>query len=446
MNFEETILILLEEKKYNELKELLSNSNVFDIAEVLNDIEEENMLLLFRLLPKNLATEVFSEVDSDMQSYLINSITDTEIKYLIEKLFIDDTVDLIEELPANIVKKVLKNTSVEKRKIINQFLNYPEDSAGSIMTIEFLDLKKEMSVSQSIDRIKKIGVNKETVNECYVISKSRRLEGVVSLKDIILSDNNYLINEIMNEDVISVHTHEDSADITNLFKKYDVLSMPVVDNENRLVGIITIDDIIDVIEEETSEDIEKMAAITPLDESYMKASVFSLARKRMVWLLILMITATISQAILKNNEDFLSQFVVLTAFIPMLMGAGGNAGSQSSTLIVRGIALNEIELSDFFTIIFKEARVALLSGFVLAIVNFIKLYLIESISFEISLAVSLSLICTILVAKLAGGALPLLAKKVKIDPALMAAPLITTILDAVTVLIYLSIAKVLLGF
>ncbi len=446
MNLEETIIILLEEKKYNEIKELLRNSNVFDIAEILNDIDETDMLLLFRLLPKDLATEVFSEVDSDMQSFIINSITDSEIKYLIDKLFIDDTVDLIEELPANIVKKVLKNTSQEKRKIINQFLIYQEDSAGSIMTIEFLDLKKEMTVVQSIERIKKIGVNKETVNECYVISKSRRLEGVVTLKDIVLSDNNSLISSIMEDDVISVHTSEDIADIANLFKKYDVLSMPVVDGENRLVGIITIDDIIDVIEEETSEDIEKMAAIMPLDESYMKASVFSLAKKRMVWLLLLMITATISQAILRNNENFLAQFVMLTAFIPMLMGAGGNAGSQASTLIIRGIALNEIELSDFFVIIFKEARVALLSGSVLAIVNFIKLYLIENISFEISLAVSLSLICTILVAKLAGGSLPLLAKVVKIDPALMAAPLITTILDAVTVLIYLFIAKLLLGF
>ncbi|MCK5812497.1 MAG: magnesium transporter [Clostridiales bacterium] len=446
MNLEETIIILLEEKKYNEIKNLLIESNVFDIAEILNDIDEANMLLLFRLLPKDLATEVFSEVDSDMQSYIINSITDSEIKYIIDKLFIDDTVDLIEELPANIVKIVLKNISQEKRKIINQFLIYPEDSAGSIMTIEFLDLKKEMSVAQSIDRIKKIGVNKETVNECYVISKSRRLEGVVTLKDIVLSDNSFLISKIMEEDVLSVHTSEDIADIAYMFKKYDVLSMPVVDNESRLVGIITIDDIIDVIEEETSEDIEKMAAIMPLDESYMKASVFSLAKKRMVWLLLLMITATISQAILKNNENFLSQFVVLTAFIPMLMGAGGNAGSQASTLIIRGIALNEIELSDFLVIIFKEARVALLSGLVLAIVNFIKLYLIENISFEVSLTVSLSLICTILVAKLAGGSLPLLAKILKIDPALMAAPLITTILDAVTVLIYLSIAKLLLGF
>lgn len=446
MDFKEIILNLLEEKKYNQIKQLLLENNEFDIAELLNDLDEEQMLTLFRLLPKDLASSVFSEVDSDLQTYIINSINDIEIKHLIDKLFIDDTVDLIEELPANVVKRILANTDSEKRKIINQFLKYPEDSAGSLMTIEFLDLDKNMSVQQSIERIKKIGVNKETVNECFVINSSRVLEGMVSLKDIVLSDNNKVISDIMDEDFISVHTSEDIEEITQLFRKYDILSMPVVDNENRLVGIITVDDIIDVIEEETSEAIEKMAAISPLEESYMKASVFSLARKRVVWLLILMITATFSQAVLKGNEMFLSQFVILTAFIPMLMGAGGNAGSQSSTLIIRGLALNEIDLSDFFIILFKEARVALLSGFVLAVVNFVKLFLIESISFEVSMAVSLSLICTILVAKLAGGSLPLLAKVLKIDPALMAAPLITTILDAVTVLIYLNIARLLLGF
>jgi len=444
MNLKDLFLDLLDEKKYNEIKNLLIDSNIFDIAEVLNDLDEDKMLTIFRLLPKDIATEVFKQMDSDMQSYVIRSVNDIEIKNLIDNLFIDDTVDLIEELPAIIVKKILKNTTLEKRKIINQFLNYPEDSAGSIMTIEFLDLKKEMSVALSIERIKKIGLNKETVNECYVMDSNRILEGVVSLKDIVISENNIIIKDIMDTDFIFVNTLDDSEDVAVTFKKYDVLSLPVVDNEKRLVGIITIDDIIDVIEEETSEDIEKMAALSPLDESYMKASVFSLTKKRIGWLLVLMITATFSQAILKNNEGFLSEFVLLTAFIPMLMGAGGNAGSQASTLIIRGLALKDIETGDFLKIIFKEARVALLTGIILAIVNFIKLYLIESIQLEVSLVVSFSLIFTILVAKIAGGALPLIAEKLNIDPALMAAPLITTILDAVTVLIYLQIASLLL--
>ena len=444
MDLRNLFLDLLEKRKYNEIKNLLIESNIFDIAEIFNDLKENEMMIIFRLLPKDIATDVFKEMDSDIQSYVINSVNDIETKNLINNLFIDDTVDLIEEVPAIIVKKILKNTTIEKRKIINQFLKYPEDSAGSIMTIEFLDLKKEMSVELSIERIKKIGLNKETVNECYVMDSNRVLEGVVSLKDIVISDNNIIIKDIMNTDYIFVNTLDDSEDVASLFKKYDALSMPVVDNENRLVGIITIDDIIDVIDEETSEDIEKMAAILPLDESYMKASVFNLAKKRIGWLLILMITATFSQAILRNNESFLSEFVLLTAFIPMLMGAGGNAGSQASTLIIRGLALHSIETKDFFKIILKEARVALLTGVVLAVVNFIKLYFVESIQLEVSLIVSFSLIFTILVAKIAGGALPLIANKLKIDPALMAAPLITTILDAVTVLIYLQIAIFLL--
>jgi magnesium transporter len=448
MALQEYIIELLEQKKYAQVHDLLLEMNAIDVAEFLGEIPDDQMLYLFRLLPKDISAEVFSNLDSDMQEYIIKYITDKEIHELVDMLFIDDTVDFIEELPANVVKKVLRNTSNEKRKIINQFLNYPEDSAGSIMTIEFMDLKKEMTVGESIERIKRIGINKETVNTCYVTGPNRILEGEVTLKDLVLADNSKKIEEIMAEDaeMVNIPTEMDVEEISLLFRKYDALSLPVTDSEKRLVGIITVDDILDIVQEEVSEDIEKMAAILPLEEEYLKASSFSMARKRFVWLLILMITATFTQAIIRSYESMLATYVILTAYIPMLMGTGGNAGSQASTLIIRGLALGTIEMKDFFRIIWKELRVSLMVGIFLAIINFIKMYLIDRINnIYIISAVSFSLIITVFVAKIVGGSLPIIAKKLKLDPAIMAAPLITTIVDAVTVLIYFSIAMWLLS-
>lgn len=448
MALQEYIIELLDQKKFAHVHSLLLEMNAVDVAEFLGDIPDDQMLYLFRLLPKDMSAEVFSNLDSDMQEFIVKSITDTEIQELIDMLFIDDTVDFIEELPAIVVKKVLRNTSSEKRKIINQFLNYPEDSAGSIMTIEFMDLKKEMTVGESIDRIKRIGINKETINTCYVTGSNRILEGEVTLKDLVLADNSKKISEIMSDDeeIINIPTTMDVEEISLLFQKYDALSLPVTDREQRLVGIITVDDILDIVQEEVSEDIEKMAAILPLEEEYLKASAFSMARKRVVWLLVLMITATFTQAIIRTYESMLATYVILTAYIPMLMGTGGNAGSQSSTLIIRGLALGTVELKDFFRIIWKELRVSLMVGFSLAVINFIKMYLIDRINnIFIIIAVSVSLIITVFVAKIVGGSLPIIAKKLKLDPAIMAAPLITTIVDAVTVLIYFSVAMKLLS-
>lgn len=448
MALQEYIIELLEQKQYARVHELLLEMNVIDVAEFLGEIPDDQMLYLFRLLPKDVSAEVFSNLDSDMQEYIVKFITDTEIQELVDMLFIDDTVDFIEELPAIVVKRVLRNTNHEKRKIINQFLNYPEDSAGSIMTIEFMDLKKEMTVGESIERIKRIGVNKETVNTCYVTGPNRVLEGEVTLKDLVLAENIKNISEIMSEDteIVSIPTNMDVEEISLLFQKYDALSLPVTDGENRLVGIITVDDILDIVQDEVSEDIEKMAAIVPLEEEYLKATVFSMAKKRVVWLLVLMITATFTQAIIRSYESMLATYVILMAYIPMLMGTGGNSGSQASTLIIRGLALGDIELKDFFKIIWKELRVALLVGFFLAIVNFIKMYLIDRINnIYIILAVSVSLIVTVFVAKIVGGSLPIIAKKLKLDPAIMATPLITTIVDAVTVMIYFSFSMWLLN-
>lgn len=447
MVIKERITELLEQKRFNEAHALILDLNSADIAEILNEIPEEQMLYFYRLLPKDISAEVFSELDSDMQEYIINFITDSEIQKLMDNLYMDDAVDLLEELPANVVKKILKNTNSDKRTVINHFLNYPEDSAGTIMTIEFMDLKKEMSVEQAIERIKRIGIKKETVNTCYVTGPERILEGEITLKTLVLEENGKLIKDIMipRDDMVYIPTNMDVEEVARIFRKYDALSLPVVDREKRLVGIITVDDILDIQQEEASEDIERMAAIMPIEGEYLKASVFTMARKRFLWLLILMITATFTQAIIRNYEAVLSTYVILTAYIPMLMGTGGNAGSQASTLIIRGLALGDIKMKNFLLIIWKEARVSLLVGVFLAIVNFIKMYLIDRPdNIFISVAVSVSLIFTVFTAKIVGGCLPIIAKKLKLDPAIMAAPLITTIVDAVTVLIYFNIAMKLL--
>ncbi|SCG84188.1 Magnesium transporter mgtE [Proteiniborus sp. DW1] len=441
----EKVLELIRENKLMQARNELIDMNVVDIAQLLDETNQEKMLIIFRILPKDISADVFSYLSYEKQRYIIESITDKEIKNIINELFLDDTIDFLEELPANVVKKVLKNTDENTRALINQFLKYPENSAGSIMTIEYVDLKKKMTVKEALEHIRKTGIDKETINTCYVMDKNRRLEGVISIRQLILNDDDTIINDIMDENVIYVHTLEDQEDVADTFRKYDFTSMPVVDNENRLVGIITIDDIVDIIEQENTEDFQKMAAMVPSEEEYLKTSVFSLAKHRVMWLLVLMISATFTGNIIKKFEDVLQSVVVLAAFIPMLMDTGGNAGSQSSTLVIRGLALGEIKAKDILKVIWKELRVSIVVGITLAIVNFLRIFLLEKTDFYISLAICISLFFTVVIAKVVGGVLPILAKKLKMDPAIMASPLITTIVDAFALLIYFTAATALLG-
>lgn len=435
----------LDKERIETLRNKFTEMNVVDIAQIFEEIPEEKKLIIFRILPKDIAAEVFSYMSQKEQQFIIESITDKEVQSLVEDLYLDDTVDFIEELPANVVKKVLRNTDEETRKRINFFLNYPENSAGSIMTIEYVDLRKDMTVKEAIARIKKIGIDRETIDTCYVTSKGRKLEGVVLLRQIILSDEDEIIENIMDKDVKYVNTHDDQEKVALLFKKYDLLAMPVTDNEDRLVGIITIDDILDIIEEETTEDFYKMAAMEPSEEDYLDTSVFSLAKHRIVWLLVLMISATFTGSIIKKYEDVLQAVVILTAFIPMLMDTGGNAGSQSSTLVIRGLALGDIKLKDWPKVLFKEFRVSLIVGITLSFVNFLRIYFLEKVDFYVAVTVCSTLFFTVVIAKAVGGLLPIIAKKFKVDPAIMASPLITTIVDALVLILYFATATMLLG-
>ncbi|WP_061309726.1 magnesium transporter [Clostridium botulinum] len=442
----ERILELINEKKYSEAREELLKLNSVDIATLLEEVDnKKNMLVLFRLLPKDIEIDVFSYMSNDMQQYIIQSITHEEMTTIIDQLYFDDVIDLLEEMPANIVKKILLNTDEKKRKLINQFLKYEEDSAGSIMTIEFVDLKKEMTVEQAIERIRKIGVDKQTINTCYVIDRNRKLEGIISIRRLILSNKDVLIKDIMKENYVSINTFDDQEYVASQFKKYDLVSMPVVDKEHRLVGIITIDDIVDIIDQENTEDFHKMAAMEPSEEEYLKTGVFELAKHRIIWLLVLMISATFTGNIIRKSEDVLQSVVILASFIPMLMDTGGNSGSQSSTLVIRGLALGEIKLKDIFKVMWKEFRVSVVVGIALSVVNFFRVYFIEKVSFMVSMTVCISLFFTVVLAKVVGGILPIVAKKLRLDPAIMASPLITTIVDAVALLIYFGIAKILLG-
>lgn len=441
----ELIMNLVKENKYAEVKTYLMQMNVVDIAQFLEDLEVEQMLVLFRLLPKEIAADVFAYMSYEQQEYIIEAITDSEISSIVNDLFLDDTVDLLEEMPSNIVKKILKNTNKETRESINQLLKYPENSAGSLMTIEYVDLKKEMSVAQAIGHIKKTGLDKETINTCYVIDGNRKLEGIVSLRKLILHESEVLIKDMMNTKIISIDTGMDQEEIADLFKKYDLLAMPVVDKENRLVGIITIDDIVDIIEQENTEDMQKMAAMQPSEEAYLKTKVFTLAKHRVIWLLVLMISATFTGNIIKQFEEVIQSVVVLAAFIPMLMDTGGNAGSQSATLVIRGIALNEIELGDIFKVLWKEFRVSVIVGLILSVVNFLRIYFFEKTDLKISITVCVSLFFTVVLAKIVGGVLPIIAKRLKLDPAIMASPLITTIVDAVALFTYFTMASWMLG-
>lgn len=439
----EEVIELLENKRYTNLYKYLKQLNNQDISLLFEELSPEDIVLLFRLLPKDEAAEVFSYMEPDLQEQLINNLTDKELKLVIDELFMDDTVDLIEEMPSNVVKRILKTVNKEDRNTINELLKYPSDSAGSIMTTEFVDLKINMTVEDAFKKIKKIGLNKETVYTCYVLDIKRVIIGIVDIKDLLLADRDALIKDIMETNVVTVNTLEDKEEVTKLFDKYDLVALPVVDKENRLVGIVTIDDAIDVLQEETTEDFELMAAITPTEESYFKTSVFKHARNRILWLLLLMVSSMITGGILTHYEEAFAAVPLLVSFIPMIMGTGGNCGSQSSTLIIRGMAVDEIEPKDFFRAIWKEFRVALLAGTALAIVNGIRI-MIQYGNLKIAIVLGLTLIGTACLAKMLGCALPMLAKKLKIDPAIMAAPIISTILDSCSILIYFNIAVAIL--
>lgn len=441
----EKVNTLIHESKIIELSEYLQSLNSVDIAKLIMKLQSKDLILTFRLLPKDTASEVFSYLDVSYQQCLVETMSDIEIQEIVEELFLDDTVDFIEELPAHIVKKVLRNTSYEKRNLINQFLKYDEYSAGSIMTIEFVNLKENMIVKEAIQYIRSTGFNKETIETCFVIDKYRKLKGVLSLKDLILSDENTLISDIMDKNIIYTKTNEDQEKVTSLFKDYDLICMPVVDFEDRLVGIITIDDILDIIEQENTEDFQKMAAIQPIEEPYLKTPVWQLAKHRVVWLLVLMISATITGSIIKKFDDIIQSVVILAAFIPMLMDTGGNAGSQASTLVIRGLALGDIELKDYLKVMLKEFKVSLIVATALATINFLRIYIFEKTDILISLTVCGSLFFTVIIAKVVGSILPIIAKKLKFDPAIMASPLITTIVDAFALVIYFSLARFFLG-
>lgn len=436
----ETIMKLIEENRYKEVRNEITEMNIVDIAQLLMELDRKRLLILFRILPKEIAAGVFSYVSLELQQYIIESITDREINNIVSELFLDDAVDFLEEMPSNVVKKVLRNTDEETRKLINQFLNYPEYSAGSVMTIEFVDLKKQMTVKSALNHIKATGIDKETINTCYVIDKSRKLQGVLSIRKLILADEDMQVSEIMNEDVIYANTLDDQETVASLFKKYDLTSLPVVDNEHRLVGIVTIDDIIDIIDQENTEDLHKMAAMEPLEEEYLKTSAVVLAKHRIVWLLVLMISATFTGKIIARYEALLQSMVILTTFIPMIMNTGGNAGSQSATLIIRGMALGEINTWDVLRVLYKELKVSILAGSILAFVNFGRLVLFERVNYLIAVVVCMSLLCTVIIAKMVGGILPIVAKKIRLDPAIMASPLISTIVDALSLTIFFTIA------
>lgn len=447
----EELFELLENRRIKELQQILEGMNEFDIAAFLSELKPQQMAMVFRMLSKEKGAEVFANLEVEEQELIINSITDTELASIIEELYLDDAVDMMEELPANVVKRVMRIATSETRNLINQFLRYPEDSVGSIMTAEYVDLKKYMNVRESIARIRRIGKDSETIYTCYVTSADRRLEGVVTLRELLLSNDDEIIENIMDTNVIFATTTDDKERVVNLFSDYDLLAVPVVDKEGRLVGIVTVDDVIDVMHQEATEDIEKMAAITPSDRPYMRLGTLELWRNRIPWLMLLMIGATFTGLIISSFEDALAAQAALTAFIPMLMGTGGNSGSQSSVTIVRGLSLGEIRFSDMGKILWKELRVGLLCGISLAAVNFIKILLVDhtllgnsEITIMIAAVVCITLVGTVVVAKLVGCILPLLVEKIGLDPAVMASPLLSTIVDALTLCVYFSVARGLL--
>ena len=436
---------LLASKQYTNLRQYLSELNEADIAALMEELEGEEMLKVFRILPKNLAADVFSYLEVESQQTIITSLSDKEAGIVIDNLMADDAADFLEEMPANIVRKLLANANPDTRQAVNQLLRYPEDSAGSIMTVEYVSLKESYTVDQAIERIRAVGLDSETINICYVLDASRELVGTVALRYLLLSQGNELISDIMHENVISVNTLTDQEQVAAQFKKYDFTAMPVVDNENRMVGIITVDDIVDIMEEEVTEDMEKMAAIVPSDKPYMRTTVGETYRKRIPWLLLLMVSATFTGAIIASFEEALSVYAALIAFIPMLMDTGGNAGGQASVTIIRGLSLGEIAYRDVPRVVWKEIRVAVLCGGTLAAANFVKLMLLDRVGMMVSLTVCLTLVAAVLMAMLVGCLLPVGAKRIGFDPAVMASPFITTIVDALSLLVYFRVATILLG-
>lgn len=441
----EALIQLIDDKKIHSAKELVSDMNEADLASMLEHLPSRYQVIVFRILPKEAAADTFAFLESDIQEKLITAFSDRELREIVDNLYVDDTVDMLEEMPASVVKRILKHTDPETRKIINEIMNYPEDSAGSIMTTEYISLKKNMTVEQSFERIRQLAIDKETIYTCYVTNEQNVLQGIVTVKNLLLSSYNDIIGDIMETNIISVNTLEDKENVVHNFDKYDFLAMPVVDKENRLVGIVTFDDAMDVMQDENTEDIEKMAAIMPTDKPYMKTGVFETYKKRIPWLLLLMISATFTGSIIQHYEEALGTYVVLTAFIPMLMDTAGNAGSQASVTIIRGLSLNEIEFKDTFKIQFKELIVALICGLTLAVANFAKLMIIDKVGVQIAFIVCATLTVVVLVAKFVGCTLPILAKRVGFDPAVMASPFITTIVDAISLLVYFQIASHLLG-
>ena len=439
----ETAQKCVESRDLSGLKKCLKEMYPADVEMLMEGLNEKELLLVFRLLPKELAAEVFVEMDPEMQESLITRFTDKELSEVMSELYVDDTVDIIEEMPANIVTRLLKSADSETRKQINDILKYPKDSAGSVMTTEFVKLRESMTVLEAFQTIRRVGVDKETIYTCYVTERAK-LIGVVTVKDMLLCEETKTIGEIMERNVIYVNTHDDKEETVNLMSKYDFMTMPVTDAEGRLVGIVTFDDAIDVIQEETTEDIEKMAAITPTDKPYLKLGVFQTWKNRIPWLALLMVSATFTGTILSRYEDSLAKVVALTAFIPMLMDSGGNAGSQASVTIIRGLSLEEIRFGDIFRVIWKEFRVSLLCGISLALLGFLKAMFIDRVSVTIGVVIALTLFVTIVCAKLVGCVLPMLAKKLGFDPAVMASPFITTIVEAIGLVVYFNIATLLL--
>ncbi len=443
--FRETLVSLLEEKKYPTLRDVLVTLNPADIAALFEELPADRLPLLFRLLPKELAAETFVEMEPDEQELLIRGFSDNELKEVIDELYLDDAVDIVEEMPANVVKRILRSADPDTRKMINEILKYPEDSAGSIMTIEYVRLRRQFTVEQAIKHIRRTGIDKETIYTCYVTDDNRRLLGFVSVKTLLLSDEEASIEDVMETNVIYVHTSEDRETVANLFHKYNFIALPVVDEEQRLVGIVTVDDALDVMQEEYTEDIEKMAAITPSGKPYLKTSVFALWKARIPWLLLLMISATFTGMIITAFEQALAAQVTLAAFIPMLMDTGGNCGSQSSATVIRGLSLDEIEFSDLLRVQWKEIRVAVLCGVTLAAASFAKLLLFDKVTLAVALVVCVTLAATVLCAKVVGCTLPILSMKVGFDPAVMSSPFITTIVDAISLMLYFSVATAVLG-
>lgn len=448
----DAVLQMMEEKQFSALRELLSEFPAADLAELFLDIPDEKDPLLFRILPKEIAADVFVEMDTDAQERLLYSFSDRELGEVLSELYMDDTVDIIEEMPANVVARILRLATPEARKQINELLKYPEDSAGSVMTTEFVRLRKDMTVEDAFLAIRRVAIDKETVYTCYVTDEARHLEGVITVKKLLLSEPDALLSEIMEENVVSLETHTDREEVALSFNKYGFLALPVVDAENRLVGIITMDDALDVMHEEAEEDFAVMAAVTPTEDPYLRTGVFRIFASRIPWLLILMLSATFTGMIISSFELSLSVLPALTIFIPMLMGTGGNSGSQSSTTVIRGLSLGEIEFRDTLRVLFKELRVSILCGICLAIATFAKVMLVDAylmgnphVTASVALVVSLTLLVTVVAAKLIGCLLPIIAKKIRLDPAVMASPFITTLVDAVSLLVYFAIARTFLG-